>query len=228
LELFLDTSGHRYSRKSPAAMGHRARHDLENAVTNKLQVLTHGLLCGMGLALGNGADKTAMLLGDQPLPLAGARALAQKQPSLVLPDTVDDVEDRQQQAVARNLGNRPVQSAVPELATVRISAGSGLVSKAQQTLDIPVRSAQRRESRQGRLDLQAHIHNLEGIGAHGEFFEARVRLNWTRPEEGPFSLMAPDPPLSYQNFESPPQGLSADANLCGQDTLRREPLPLFE
>jgi hypothetical protein len=41
-------------------------------------------------------------------------------------------------------------------------------------------------------------------------------------------LVTPDSPLCLQDFESPPQGLSADTNLCGQDTLRRESLPFFE
>jgi hypothetical protein len=50
--------------------GQGAGHDLEKAVAYEFEMLAHGVLRRMGLALGNGCDYTAVLLDIDLLALA--------------------------------------------------------------------------------------------------------------------------------------------------------------
>ena len=78
------------------------------------KVLTHGFTSARRITVGDGFNNGHVLFKRRPaIRTTAAGKFTDRLPCIVLSDTVDDIEDRQEQLVAGALGDLPMERTVP-------------------------------------------------------------------------------------------------------------------
>ena len=192
-----------------------------------------------------------MEAGIDRLTLVAMGVLAQPAPADIALARMQRIEDRQEQGVARRLGNGAVEAGVGLLIRQGIGGGAGLGRQSVQQLDLGLGGPEGCQTRHHGLDRKAHLDDFQRIGMIEDVLQGQVRRRRNRglPEQcrenggtpalsqGPFrrfavqaivdegaaTLVARDAALLLQHVEGAAERAASDAELLGQHALGRHP-----